>query len=174
MAKGQTPENAYSVEERHAALELAASVGVKPAAEQLGVPRGTIYRWINFYPQLWSDLRAGDPEVQRKGIARRLDDLAERYTDTEHEILDKIETMLASGATLDAKSLAALVKSVGSSRHGATVGARAVLGEPDRVEHTINFPQIEQAMERLLEQGRAPALPVPNEAEEPWTTASTT
>lgn len=164
MAKGQIPENAYSVEDRHAALELAATVGISPAARQLEISRRTIYRWIEMYPQLWSDLRAGDPEAHKRGFAVRLEDLAARYAEAEHLALDRAEEVLAGAS---AKEIAAIIKAMGSSRQAATLGARTVMGE-DRadVDVTINFPQIEQAMERLLgAAGPAPALPVSNEAD---------
>jgi hypothetical protein len=164
MAKGQTPENAYSEGDRKAALELAASVGVKPAAQHLSISRATIYRWIDMYPKYWSDLRGGNPEAQRRNTAHRLEDLADRYTAAEHDLLDRVENHLIARA--DAKEAAALIKALGSSRQAATVGARTTLGEPEKVEHTINFPQIEQAMERILAGAQPqPALPVANEAE---------
>lgn len=164
MAKGQIPENAYSVEDRHAALELAATVGIAPAARQLGVPRRTIYRWVDMYPQLWSDLRAGDPEAHKRGFAVKLEDLAARYAEAEHMALDRAEQIL-QGA--NAKEIAAIMKAMGSSRQAATLGARTVMGDDHAdVDVNINFPQIEQAMERLLgAAGPPPALLVANEAE---------
>lgn len=163
MAKGQSPENAIPEADRLAALELAAAVGPKAASRHLGIARASIYRWIDLYPQQWSDMRAGDPEANRRGIARRLEDLASRYGEAEHELLDRVQDKLIK--TADAKEAAALIKAMGSSRQTATVGARATLGEPEVVEHNINFPQIERAMEQLLNQSQQPALPVPNEAE---------
>lgn len=164
MAKGQVPANAYSESDRKAALELAAVVGMKPAARQLGIDRSQLYRWVDMYPQYWSDLRAGQPEAHRKGIAQRLEDLAERYGEAEHDALDRAEELLG---TADPKELAALIKAMGSSRQAATLGARTVLGEATSVTDVhIDFPQIEQAMEALLNQGAPqPALQVPNEAE---------
>lgn len=164
MAKGQSPEIAYSEEQRLAALELAAAVGPKPAAQHLGIARASIYRWINMYPREWSDLRAGDPEAQKRGIATRLEDLADRYAAAEHDMLDRVEDTLIGNA--DAKEAAALLKAMGSSRQTATVGARAARGDDHDIhEHNINFPQLEAAMELLLNGAPAPALPVPNEAE---------
>jgi transposase-like protein len=157
-------EREYSDEERQAALELAATAGVKPAAEHLGLSRSTIYRWIDKYPQLWSDLKAGDRSAGRRRIADRLEDLADRYAASEHDLLAKIEA--GEIAAKDAKEAAALLKAMGSNRGVAVAGVRSITGEADVVEHNINFPALEAAMERLLD-GAAPAkpLPVPNEAE---------
>jgi transposase-like protein len=145
----------YDVSEHHAALELSASVGISEAARSLGLHRSAIYRWIQKYPQLWSDLRANDPNAGRRGMAQRLEDLADRYRSNEHDLLDKIEA--GELAPKDAKEAAALLKAMGSSRQTATVGARQITGEPEHHELTINFAGIEQAMERLLGQAPEPA-----------------
>lgn len=163
MAKGQTPENAIPEPDRLAALELAAAVGPKAASEHLGISRASVYRWMNLYPQQWSDMRAGDPEANKRGIARRLEDLADRYGEAEHQLLDRVEETLIGNA--DAKEAAALIKAMGGSRQTATVGARATMGETEVHEHNINFPAIERAMELILKQGaEQPALQVENEA----------
>lgn len=156
----------YAPEERHAALELAATTSIRAAAQKLGVGRSTIYRWIDMYPQLWSDLRAGDPTAGKRKVAQRLEDLADRYTAAEHDLLEKIEEGGIKAG--DAKEAAALLKAMGSSRQAATVGARTISGDHDVVEHNINFPALEAAMERLLEGATAPPpapLAVRNEAE---------
>ena len=156
--------NVYEEDERHAALELAAVVGVTAAAAQLNVNRASIYRWINQYPQLWSDLRAGDPAAHKRGIAVRLEDLADRYAGAEHAILDDVEAGKISPR--DAKEAAAMLKAFGSSRQAAVAGARQITGEPEQHEHHIDFPQIEAAMEALLNSARPePALLTTNLAE---------
>lgn len=161
--KGNTQRH-YADEEQKAALELAAAVGVGPAAAQLDVTRRTLYNWMNKWPKLWSDLRAEDPTAQRRGTAMRLEDLAERYRDNEHELLELVEK--GHIVPKDAKELAALLKAMGSSRQTATLGARSASGEPDQVEHTLNFPALEAAMERLLGAAPTPALaPADAEAE---------
>lgn len=154
----------YTEEERKAGLELAATIGISAAARHLDVTRKTIHRWATRYPQFWSDLRAGDPTAHRKGFAYRLEDLADRYTGAEHDLLDDIED--GKLQPKDAREAAALLKAMGSSRQAAVAGARTVSGDPDQiVEHTVNFPALEQAMERLLDQApAAPALVVENEA----------
>jgi molybdenum-dependent DNA-binding transcriptional regulator ModE len=157
-------EHEYDEEEIHAALELAASVGPSAAARHLGVSRRSLYRWMEKYPRLWSDLHAGDPQSGRRGVARRLEDLADRYLAAEHDLLEKVEDGKIEAK--DAKEAAALLKAMGSSRHAAVAGVRAISGEPDIATLNINFPALEQAMERLLEGAPQPALPVPNLAEE--------
>lgn len=154
----------YSDDEKHAALELAAQLGVRPAARHLGITSKTLYRWASDFPQLWSDLRAGDTNATKTRVAANLVDLAERYAEAENDLLEKIED--GDIAATDAKEAAALLKAMGSSRQAAVAGARTVSGEPEQHEHTINFPAIEQAMERLLGGGgqnpATPALVVEN------------
>lgn len=153
----------YSEEEVHAALELAASTSVASAGRHLGIGRATLYRWIDRYPKLWSDLIGGDYRHGRRKIAERLEVLADRYTAAEHDILDEIE-----GGKLkpkDAKEAAALIKAMGSSRGVAVAGVRSITGEADVSEVNINFPALEQAMERLLSGGPDRPLLVENEAD---------
>lgn len=153
----------YDDTERHAALELAAATTISNAAQHFGMSRKTLYRWIEKYPQLWSDLRAGDTSKGRRKIAERLEVLADRYTAAEHDLLDSIEDGKIEAK--DAKEAAALLKAFGSSRHTAVAGVRQITGESDTAEVNINFPALEQAMERLLGAAPPPALVVENEAE---------
>lgn len=154
----------YTREEALAAMELAVAIGRRAAVRQLGISNGTFQRWTVKYPQEWSDLRAGDPDAQKKGFSKSLEELAQEYIAAEHDILDEISD--GQFKPKDAKEAAALLKAMGSSRQTATVGARGAMNEPELHEHNINFPQIEQAMERLLASAApAPALQVPNEAE---------
>lgn len=139
----------FPEESAKAGLELAATIGIKPAARELGVSTTTIYSWQRRYPSYWSDLRAGEAAAFKQGFATRLEDLADRYAETEQDALDKVDKLLESGA-LGAKDVAALIKAMGSSRGVATVGARAVRGEDKAQELNINFPQLEAAMEQLL------------------------
>lgn len=160
------PPKRYTDEEKKAALELGAALGRNAAVRELGISKSTFQQWTEAFPQLWSDLRAGDREAQKRGYARTLEDLAQQYAAMEFSALERAEGLI-KGASV--KDTAALIKAMGASRGVATVGARAVLGE-DReiVEHNINFPALEQAMERLLERAPAPQeLPihVDNQAE---------
>jgi transposase len=153
----------YTETERQAALELAANTSIKAAAEHLGISRKTIYAWIDKYPKLWSELQA-DPKHGKRKIAERLEVLADRYTAAEHDLLDQIE--VGTIQAKDAKEAAALLKAFGSSRQAAVAGSRTISGEPETVQHNINFPQLEQAMQAILAQAPPPPpLPVPNEAE---------
>ena len=158
MAKGQAPEHAFSEDDRKAALELAATVGVKPAAEHLGVARASIYRWIDMYPRYWSDLKAGDREAQRRNIAGQLENLADRYAAAEHDALDRAEELLPH---TDAKGTAALIRAFAGGRGVAAAGARSMRDEDrERTEVTINVPQLERAMQALLNQADRPEPPV--------------
>lgn len=152
----------YTEDEARAGMELAIAIGRRKAIQQLGISHSTFQNWTQKYPQIWSDLKAGDPEAQRKGFAKSLEDLAQEGMALEHEAIEVAQAKL-KGA--DLKELAAIIKATAASRQAATVGARTVMGEADVVEHNVNFPQLEQAMQAILEQAAPPALPVVNEAE---------
>lgn len=156
--------NRYNEADHHATLELAASIGISQAGRHLGISRKTIYTWIDKYPKLWSDLKANDPNAGRRGIAQKLEDLADRYGASENDLLQKIED--GELAPKDAREAAALLKAMSSGRHAAVAGVRTISGEAEVVEHNINFPQLEKAMQAILDQAPAPPLLVTNEAED--------
>lgn len=154
----------YTEDERIAALELAATVGIRPAARHFGIAPQTFYKWAEKYPKVWSELRAGNPDAHKRRIAQNLEDLAERYADAENQLLAAIESGQIKAK--DPKEAAALIKAMGSSRQAAIAGSRTISNEPERVEHTIDFPALEQAMARILDGAPEPeALPVANLAE---------
>lgn len=158
----------YSDEEKKAALDLAARIGIRAAARELGLGGGalTIRRFREALPEYWSDLMAGGhvAPARRTRTAESLEDLAEAYADREFEAIERAEKLIK---TADAKELAALIKAMGSSRTGATAGARGYRGEDvQTVEHNVNFAALEKAAELLLARAPdPPALPVPNLAE---------
>jgi hypothetical protein len=154
----------YTEDEAKAGMELAIAVGRRQAVKALGISNSTFQKWTVKYAQYWSDLKAGDPEAERKGFSKGLEELAQDYMVAEQDLIDQIQD--GKFKPENAKEAAALIKAMGSSRQTATVGARSVAGEHEVVEHNINFPQIEAAMERILSaQAPQTALPVPNEAE---------
>jgi transposase-like protein len=157
-ARAATPGSArtYSDAEKKAALELAASIGFKPAAKRLGLGNATIFRWRNDDPVYWASLKNGDPGARQHRIADNLEDLADAYGEAEREAISQAYEQLESGE-LGAKELAALIKAFGASRGVANAGARAVRGEDAPQQINVNFPALEQAMERLLI-GAAPAV----------------
>lgn len=160
------PVKLYTDDERRAALEMAAAHGRRAAIRHLGISTSTFQKWTERYPDLWSALRANDREAQKKRYAQNLEDLADSYAATEFEAIERAERLIK---TADAKETAALIKAMGSSRGAAAVTAQRARGElVEHHEHHIDFPQIEAAMERLLESS-APQLPLPveNEAERP-------
>jgi hypothetical protein len=149
-------------EQKETALEFAAIHGFRAAGRQLGVTHKTVMRWAEQLPEFWSNLKAGDRETQKQGFAARLEDLAEGYSAAEVEALDRALKLIP---TADAKELAGLIKAMGSSRGLAVVNSRALRGEDaDRLDVTINFGQLENAMEAVLAQAQQPAIQVENEA----------
>lgn len=162
--RARKPQKRYTDDEKRAALELGAAVGRRAAIRQLGISPHSFQNWTEEFPELWSDLRAGDREAQKHGFAQRLEDLAEQYSVLEFEALQRAERLIK---TADPKELAALIKAMGASRGVAAMGARSLRGEDaEHVEVDINFPQLEKAAEAILARaGTPPALPVANLAE---------
>lgn len=156
MPRARVVPKRYTEESKLAALELAAAVGRNAAVRKLGISKATFQRWTEEYPERWSDLRAGDREAQKLGIAQRLEDLAEQYSSLEFEALERAEKLIK---TADPKELAALMKAMGSSRGVATAGARGYRGEDtQRIDLDINFPALEAAAARILERAQPPEL----------------
>lgn len=165
VRSGHTPAKTYTDGEKRAALELAASIGLKPAAAQLGISNASIFRWRNEMTPYWHSLVTGDENARQHKIADNLEDLAAAYTEAEREAITQAYEKLEAG-DLDAKELAALIKAMGSSRGVAAAGARNIRGS-DQPNFTlnINFADLETAMERLLDSARPRQLP-PHEAPE--------
>lgn len=163
MAATKRSQQRYTDDEQRAALELGAAVGRRAAVRQLGIAAGTFQAWTEKWPELWSDLRAGDRKVQKTRVAQNLEDLADQYSSLEFEALERAEKLIP---TADAREISMLIKSMGASRGVAAAGSRAERGEDHEViEHQINFPALEQAAEAILSRGvTQPALQVPNEA----------
>lgn len=167
MGRPRVAPRRYEESEKRAALELGAAVGRNAATRKLQISKSTFQKWTEEFPELWSDLRRGDREAQKLGIAGRLEDLAEQYSALEFEALERAEKLIK---TADPKELAGLIKAMGSSRGVAAVGARALRGEDTQhVQHDINFPMLEAAAAAILERASVPqpALVVTNEAAEP-------
>lgn len=158
----------YTEAEKKAALELAASIGLKPAADELGIGRATIFRWRNQMPAYWHSLLTGDQAAQQHKIADNLEDLADAYAQGERIALERIVELLEAEdeegkPALDAKEIAALTKAMGSSRGVANAGARAVRGnDQPSLSINVNILELEKAMERLLSGATNPALPAGN------------
>jgi transposase-like protein len=168
----------FSEEDKQAALRLAATIGLRAASRELDISKSVLHNWKKAYPQLWSDLRAGNVDKYQQNFANRLEELADEYADVEalaareafkrikkgQTVLDN-DGELVENVPLDAKELAALIKALSSGRANAVLNTRAVRGEPtERIEHTLNIPALETAMEQLLAQ--APPVKVLNEAEQ--------
>lgn len=134
----------FSDDDRRAALDLAAEIGVRPACRELDIAATEFYRWVKAMPEYWSDLQ--------RARAPRLDDLVDRYAAAEDKAIDQAELLIASA---DAKETAALIKAMGAARGLAHVGARQTRGEADTTHDlNINFPQIEAAAEAVLQRAK--------------------
>lgn len=162
--------NLYSDDEKRAALKLAAQIGIRAAARELGTYPPTIRRFREQMPEYWSDLvAAGDVSAERRRrTAQDLEDLADAYVEREFNALEVADKLIEDDE-LDAKGLAALMRAMGASRGLATAGARGYRGEDvQTVEHNINFAALEMAAQAILDRASPPALPpiqVPNVAE---------
>jgi transposase-like protein len=130
----------FSEEDKLAALQLGAEIGVSVACRELGISRRSFYKFVHDLPVKWSELQ--------KSRSARLDELADRYAAAENDAIDRAEQILPKA---DAKEVAALIKAMGSSRGAAAANARQGRGDPDKsVELNVNFPQLEAAAEKIL------------------------
>lgn len=154
----------YTKEFKLQALALAGARGRSAAIRELGLSSSTFQNWTQEFPKEWSEA-LGDRSADSiaKNLAIQFEELVEGYTEAEQKAITKALDILDE-QDLDAKEIAALIKSMGSSRGVAAVNARQARGEPDKsVDVNINFPQLEQAAEAILAAAPpAPALPVPN------------
>lgn len=152
------------------ALELAAAIGIRPAARQLEVNEATIRGWTK-HPEAverYADLRKHHAPKWRERAAATLEELVDGYTQLEVDAMEK-----AAGAIehLEPRDVANFLRSVAVAK-GVTADHVAKLrGQPSQiVERRIDAAQLEQAMAALLGAGtvdadaeviEAEALPAP-------------
>jgi hypothetical protein len=148
----------YTEDEKRAALRLAVRLGISGAARELHITRKTLHRFRDQMPEYWSELlQSPEAAPQRKQrSAESLEDLSDAYVEREFEAVERAGELISEA---DPKELAALIKAMGASRHGATIGARAHRGEDIQVvEHNINFAALEAAAAAILSRAPDPQL----------------
>lgn len=140
-------------EEEIRAVELAAVHGAKATADKLGIKPKTLENWCyRKYRKQYAEFREGKMSEWRSAFAANMEDLAEQYGEAEKLAVEEALKLLRSG-DVDAKEIAALVKSMGSSRATAASTAHRARGEHDHKDVLeINFPQLEQALELARQQ----------------------
>lgn len=155
----QHPSSALTYEDKLRAVELAAVHGITSTAEKLGLELKTLESWCyRSHRKQYAEFREGKMSEWRSSFAAGMEDLAEKYGEAETLAVEQALKLLRSG-DVDAKEIAALVKSMGSSRATAASTAHRARGDADsKSELEINFPALEQAMEALL--GRKGPTPV--------------
>ena len=132
------------------ALELAAAIGIRPAARQLEVSEGTIRGWTKHPEALerYAELRKHNAPKWRERAAATLEELVDGYTQLEVDAMEK-----AAGAIehLEPRDVANFLRSVAVAK-GVTADHVAKLrGQPDRIiERRVDAAQLEQAMAKLL------------------------
>jgi hypothetical protein len=139
------------------ALELGAAIGIRPAAKQLEVPFQTIHGWTKHpdYAPRWAELRHQHAPAWRKRMAATLEELVDDYTAYEAKVLEDVTGRDLE--KLETRDVGNLLRSVAVAKGVTADHVGKLRGQPDVVvERRVDAAQLEQAMQRLLEQ--APAV----------------
>lgn len=152
------------------ALELAAAIGIRPAARQLSIPVSTLDVWTKQPDHLerWAELRRVHAPKWRARAAITMEQLVDEYALLEAKALEKAKEALPD---LDPRDVANFVRSIAVAKGVTADHVGKLRGQPTQiVEHTVNAERLEAAMAKLLEEaetveGTATELPAPAEIE---------
>lgn len=146
------------------ALALAATIGIRPAARQLEIPFQTLDRWTK-HPEAaarWSELRRIHAPKWRERAAVPLEQLVDEYSEALAKALAKADRAIEE---MDPKDLGNFIRSIAVAQGVAADHVGKLRGQPTHVtEVNVNVPQLEQAMQKLLNEaetvdGSAEELP---------------
>jgi len=139
------------------ALELAAAIGIRPAARQLEVSEGTIRGWTKHPEALerYAELRKQNAPKWRERAAATLEELVDGYTKLE---VDAMEKAAAAIDELEPRDVANFLRSVAVAKGVNADHVAKLRGQPNVVvERRIDAAQLEQAMAALLGAGTVDA-----------------
>jgi hypothetical protein len=137
--------------ERDKALQLAAVIGIRPAARQLKMSYCTLRDWTVKQPKRWAEIRKVEAPAWRERIAVPLEDLVSEYVDVQKELLEQLR---GKREDLDTRDISTALRSVSVAMGIGSDKVEKFRDRPDHtVEHKISAEQLERAMERLLTEG---------------------
>jgi hypothetical protein len=149
----------YTPELKDKALELAASIGLKAAGTQLGVPWQTI--------QTWAELRRIHAPAWRARAAIPLEDLVDEYGELQAKTLRKA-AKLVDEDKLEPKDVGNFLRSIAWAQNSAGTQANQLRGHATHVtEHRIvDVAKLDAAMEQLALEAAKTPYDVESSAEE--------
>jgi hypothetical protein len=153
------------------ALALAATIGLRSAAEQLAIPYPTVQAWTK-HPrnaERWAELRRIHAPKWRERAAIPLEELVDSYSEKLVKALQKADESLEK---MEPRDIPNYIRSIAVAQGVAADHVAKLRGQPTHVTQVnFNAPQLEQAMQELLNQAvdstaeELPALPA--QAEDP-------
>ena len=145
----------YTQDVIHKTLELAAAIGVKPAAKQMDIPRGTVDSWTRQpqYSELWAELRRLNAPKWHARAAVPLEDLVDEYGETLAKALKRATRQLDE---IPPRDLGNFIRSIAVAHGVASDHVGKLRGQPTQVvEHVHSAERLEKGMQLLLEQAAA-------------------
>jgi hypothetical protein len=138
------------------ALELAAAIGIRPAAQQLEIPYQTIHGWTRHpdFTERWSEHRRVNAPKWRDRAAIRLEELVDEYSAALAAAVERADEAIES---MDPRDLGNFIRSIAVAQGIAADHVAKLRGQPAQVhELHANVRQLEAALETLrLEAGQA-------------------
>ena len=119
------------------ALELAAAIGQRPAAEQLEMPYETLHSWTKMpeHAERWSELRRVNAPKWRARAAVPLEDLVDEYAELQAKALKKAGKAVDE---MDPKDVGNFLRSIAWAQSSAADQANRLRGHATHVhEHRV-------------------------------------
>jgi hypothetical protein len=154
----------YSEEDVDRGLIAAATLGLRPAERETGIPESTLRGWIDNYPERYSQIRTEEAPKWRERAAAAFEDVVEGLTDVEWDLLKRMKEQAES---LDGKDTANALKNVAIAKGINTDKANVLRGMPAATtEHKFSFELVTKAIAALeamdTVEGTAEEIPVPD------------
>jgi hypothetical protein len=147
MEAGPVVAKRYSEEDIERGLMAAATLGLRPAERETGIPESTLRGWIDHYPDRYAQIRRDEAPKWRARAASAFEDVVEGLTDVEWDLL---EQMKEKADTLDGRDTANALKSVAIAKGINADKANVLRGMPtEAVEHKISFELVSKAIAQL-------------------------
>lgn len=137
----------YSEVEVEKALIAAATLGIRPAARQLGIPQATIWQWTQERSGQYAEVREQEASKWRARASAEFEDIVDRLTGLENQAVDKLEQELP---TLEGRDAANALKAISTSKGINTQHVHNLRGQPSQViEHRYELQTVERAIKAL-------------------------
>lgn len=153
-----------SEQEIETALTLAATIGIRPAAAQLNIPQATVHAWTRDQPERYAEIKTELAPKWRARAAAATENTVDSLAELEQAAIDKLAEDLTH---LEPKEVSGALKNITVAKGINSDHVAKLRGQPSvTVEHTVNMPQIDQAIGLLLNRGAVDAEAVELEAGE--------